>query len=78
MKQQIVFSIVILTLLFLNLGYSQTDENPMEKKSEDKLFKLNWKINESDTVLYETIMTEIGESKFEMDFEGMFKNLSQR
>lgn len=35
-------------------------------------YNLTWKIEEADSIVYKTIMNEIGDSEFETDFSGIF------
>jgi len=63
-----VFAIVILISFF---GFSQIDRN-----IENDYIELNWKLEPNDTLVYQTIMSEIGESKFEMDFQGLFGKIT--
>jgi len=72
MKKQTIISLIMMVFLMSNFGFGQSEEHPFETE----LFQLNWKIDESDTISYETIMTEIGESKFEMNFGSLFGKLT--
>lgn len=68
---------IITILLFLcsTFGFSQSGYPP-SKHSTDTSFQLEWKIEPSDTLIYETVMTEIGESNFDIDFKELFSQLS--
>lgn len=63
--------ILAISLLFSLFGFSQINEN-----SKNEYFELNWKIQPQDTLVYQTVMSEIGESEFEMNFEGLFGKLA--
>ena len=64
--KRLIFPIFFLILIF---GFNQVDKRP-KKQIENEHIELNWEIGPKDTLSYETVMTEIGESQ--LDFQGLF------
>ncbi len=49
--------------------------NTTQKKKITEV-ELNWKLSNNDTIFYKTVMNEIGESSFDMDFGGVFDKMN--
>ena len=66
-----VLAPVLISILLITTCSSKFTDN----KSKDEFIELKWKILPNDSLVYQTVMTEIGESTFEMDFGGFFDSM---
>ncbi len=72
MRILFVLGIIGFALLAVTSSFTQQEEYPPTSVPEP--FELNWKITEGDTLFYETVLAEIGESEFEFEAGDMFKD----
>jgi len=77
MTKKIIYGITSTILLstFVLIACSNTSDNNNSNSTENTI-DLNWKLSEKDSLYYKTVMTEIGESSFEMDFGGLFDKIT--
>ena len=67
-----ITSTIFLTILVLIASSNTPNENNLNSNE----IELNWKLSDNDSLSYRTVMTEIGESSFEVDFGGLFNKIT--
>lgn len=67
-----ITSTILLSTLVL-IACSNTSD---KSNSTENGIELNWKLSDNDSLSYKTVMTEIGESSFEMDLGGLFDKIT--
>lgn len=77
MKKKIIFGITSAILLstFVLIACSNTS-NKNNSNYTEKGIELNWKLSDNDSLIYKTVMNQIGESSFEMDYRGLFDKIT--
>lgn len=73
MIRKILFSFIGLVSLFFILLISCSNTNNNTKKD----IVLHWKLSQNDTLRYKTVMNEIGESSFQLNFGKLFDTLTK-
>lgn len=75
MTKKLIYGITSIILLstFVLIACSKTSG---KNNSTENGIELNWKLSENDSLSYKTVMTEIGESFFEMDFGELFDKIT--
>lgn len=76
MKKVLISILLLSTALTALLAFTNTQDKKVVNTNGES-YDLTWKIEKDQTLAYETVMTEIGESEFEMNFGGVFKDLSE-
>jgi hypothetical protein len=66
----------IITTMSMSLFLIIACSNTANKTTASDGINLEWKVKKNDRLTYKTVMTEIGESTFEMDFGGLFGGLN--
>ena len=66
----------IITTMSMSLFLIIACSNTANKTTTSDGINLEWKVKQNDSLSYKTVMTEIGESTFEMDFGGLFGDLN--
>lgn len=69
--RKIIITCLCIILSSINSSFAQIPNNN-KLDSTNVEIELKWKLTQNDTLFYETIMTEIERSKFEVDFGGLF------
>jgi len=65
----------IISMSFLLVVACSNTNNKTISESSEEGIELKWKLSKIDSIKYKTVMTQIGESTFEMDYGDFFNNL---
>lgn len=73
MKKKTIYRITgtILLSTFVLIACSNTSDKNNSNQTK-KGIELNWILSDNDSLIYKTVMNQIGESSFEMDYGGLF------
>ena len=76
MTKKLIYGITSTIILstFVLFACSNTSDKNISNSTENGI-ELNWKLSDNDSLVYETVMNQIGESSFEMDYGGLFDKL---
>ncbi len=77
MKNKITYGLIGSTLLsFLVLLACSNSSSKNSLNQNENTVELNWKLASNDSIIYKTVMNEIGDPTFEVNFGGIFKSLN--
>ena len=74
MKKKTIYGII--TAMSMSLFLIIACSNTAKPTTASNGINLEWKVPQNDSISFKTVMTEIGESTFEMDFGGLFGDLN--
>ena len=67
--------IIMITSTLILILSSFSTKNIAKKGEFQDGITLNWKVSQNDTIVYRTVMKQLGESEFEMNFNQVFSSL---